>query len=327
MIKNQWYGILPSKAVKPNGITAVKRLNLELAIFRNNDGKLGCVVDQCTHRGAALSVGKVKDNCVQCPFHGIEFNSEGVCQFIPANGKASTEDLTRYNVKSYPIREAHGIIYLWYGDAQPTTETLPFFESKIDESFIFSEIADHWNSHYSRCIENQLDVVHLPFVHHNTIGRGNKTVVNGPKVIFEDEILITSANNEVDLGQLPKPAEACQINETHLEFKFPNVWLNNISKGVKVFIYFAPVDDENTILYIRYYQKAGSFKLGAKAIALLGKFANRMIERQDKRVVITQKPKASALNGGEKLIKGDAPIIKYRQLRANLQNDFNSVTK
>jgi len=39
---------------------------------------------------------------------------------------------------------------------------------------------DHWAAHYARCHREQLDVVHLPFIHYNTIGRGNKTLVNGP---------------------------------------------------------------------------------------------------------------------------------------------------
>jgi phenylpropionate dioxygenase-like ring-hydroxylating dioxygenase large terminal subunit len=61
MIPNQWYAILPSKAVKTNQIVGVKRLNLELALFRNEKGVIGCVVDQCTHRGAALTRERSKE--------------------------------------------------------------------------------------------------------------------------------------------------------------------------------------------------------------------------------------------------------------------------
>ena len=122
MINNQWYAILPSKKVKADRIVAVKRMNLELALFRNSKGELGCVVDQCTHRGAALSLGKIKGDCLQCPFHGLEFNKNGQCNFIPANGKASVADITRYNVKHYTVREANEIIYLWYGDEEKITE-------------------------------------------------------------------------------------------------------------------------------------------------------------------------------------------------------------
>ena len=48
MISNQWYAILPSKNVKVGQIVAVKRMNLDLALFRNSKGDIGCVVDQCT---------------------------------------------------------------------------------------------------------------------------------------------------------------------------------------------------------------------------------------------------------------------------------------
>jgi phenylpropionate dioxygenase-like ring-hydroxylating dioxygenase large terminal subunit len=319
VIPNQWYAILPSKAVNTNQIVGVKRLNLDLALFRNEKGGIGCVVDQCTHRGAALSKGVVKGDCIRCPFHGLQFDPAGKCTFIPANGRASDADISRYNVKHYPVREAAGIIYLWYGDPEKATEELPFFYEDVDNTYVYSEMEDLWNSHYSRCIENQLDVVHLPFVHHNTIGRGNRTLVNGPKVEFVPGGLVTSANNEVDTGQRPKPAAECVIKPTYLKFLFPNIWMNHISEQNKVIIYFAPVDDENTILYIRFY-RAVKFRPLDMLVAYAGKYANRIIERQDKRVVITQKPKASAYFSHEKLLSGDGPIIQYRKIREELKN-------
>ena len=320
MILNQWYAILPSKAVKTNQIVGVKRLNLELALFRNSRGSISCVIDQCTHRGAALSKGKVKEDFVQCPFHGLQFDGKGKCTFIPAKGKSDASDISRYNIKNYPVLESNGIIYLWYGDHNKVTEELPFFYKDVDDSYTYSEIEDHWNSHYSRCIENQLDVVHLPFIHHNTIGRGNKTLVNGPKVEFENGYIITSANNEQDLGQTPKSAAECIIKNTYLSFTFPNLWMNHINEKMKVIIYFAPVDDRNTVLYIRFYYKLTKFKPLAKIIAYFGRFGNKIIERQDKRIVITQKPKASAYKSEEKLLSGDGPIILYRKIREELKN-------
>jgi phenylpropionate dioxygenase-like ring-hydroxylating dioxygenase large terminal subunit len=325
MIYNQWYAVLPSKAVKRNQVIGVKRLNLHLAFFRREDGVLGCVEDQCTHRGAALSKGKVKGNCIECPFHGIQFDEQGKCTLIPANGRASKADISRYNIHNWIVCEHAGIIYLWYGDQEKAEEHLPFFDEDVDDSWVYSEIEDAWNSHYSRCIENQLDVVHLPFIHYNTIGRGNKTIVNGPKVELFDGGLVTSANNDVDEGQAPKGADQCVIKTTYLKFLYPNLWMNHISDKMKVIIYFAPVDDENTILYIRFYSKAAGNKAGDACIAWLGKFGNRIIERQDKRIVITQQPKASSYRSQEKLVAGDAPIIQYRRIREELKNKGQNI--
>jgi phenylpropionate dioxygenase-like ring-hydroxylating dioxygenase large terminal subunit len=196
---------------------------------------------------------------------------------------------------------------------------LPFFEEDVDDSFVYSEIEDHWQTHYSRCIENQLDVIHLPFIHHNTIGRGNKTLVNGPKIEFVLGGLVTSANNETDAGQKPKLADECVIKPTYLKFLFPNIWMNHISESTKVIIYFAPVDDENTILYIRFYCRSTGLRPVNALIAWFGKFGNRLIERQDKRVVITQKPKASEFISTENLLSGDGPVIQYRRIREELK--------
>lgn len=327
MIKNQWYGIMPSKEVPKGKLVAVKRMGLELCLFRSKKGDIGCVVDKCAHRGAALSKGKQKGECVACPFHGLEFDKEGKCTLIPANGRTANIE-KRFKVTSYIVREAHGMIYFWYGENEKVTDVLPFFEDSIDGSYVYSEMRDTWNAHYSRCIENQLDVIHLPFVHHNTIGRGHKTVVNGPRVEFINGSIMLTANNSVDKGQAPKPASECSINpKTNLRFKFPNVWQNHIADDIKIVIFFAPVDDENTVFYIRFYTNKFKLKVANSLMAKVGKVMNGIIERQDKRCVITQQPKASSLSCGENLLKGDSPVIMYRKMRNALQNQENATSE
>lgn len=319
MIKNQWYGILPSKELKKDKLVAVKRCGLDLCLFRLEDNRIGCVIDQCTHRGARISKGKNLGNCIACPFHGIQFDENGKTVFVPANGKlAHVEE--RFNVKSYLVKEAHGMVYLWYGDKDKATDELPFFDDFIKEGTVYSEMSDLWNAHYSRCIENQLDVVHVPFVHYNTIGRGNKTLVNGPALIVDGATIIFSAYNSVDEGQAQIPASELQVNPSvNLRFKFPNVWQNHIADNINVVIFFAPVDDEHTMFYIRFYTDQFKLKFMNQIMASIGKRMNKVIERQDKVVVETQRPKASSLFCGENLLKGDSPIIMYRKMRSDFQ--------
>lgn len=318
MILNQWYAVLPSSHVQPGEILGVKRMNLKLAFFRDADGNLSCVEDQCSHRGALLSKGKVKGSCIECPFHGLQFSPEGVCTLAPSLGRNTKMDLSRFNVKQYFVKEELGIIFFWYGQGIPDTSPR-LMPEEVDKTMVYSEIQDHWKAFYSRCIENQLDVLHLPFVHHNTIGRGHKVIVNGPKIIFDHESLQSSADNSVDEGQQPKPASEAIIKSTYLRFRFPNIWVNHISNGAKVLIYFAPVDEKNTILYIRFYSTLSSSPAINELIAFFGKFGNRIIERQDKRIVITQRPYVSSYHSNEKLFPGDRPIVEYRKIRHALK--------
>lgn len=319
MIKNQWYAIASSKEIKKNQLFSLKRLNMNLVLFRDNHNNINALIDKCSHRGAALSKGKVQNNCIQCPFHGLEFNGDGNCEKIPALGNFSKDNLKRFNIQNFLVKEQNEIIYIWYGNNKVSSE-IPFFEELKDDNFSMKEMTDIWNTHYSRAIENQLDVIHLPFIHHNTIGRGNKTLVNGPKtIIIENKTIITSANNEVDNGQKPLSPKESKIKNTFLKFNFPNIWLNHVSDNILIFIFFAPIDDENTKLYIRFYNKITNFKFINSFISIIGKYMNNIVQKQDKRVVITQNPKKSELKIKENLLQGDLPIIEYRKIRDCLQ--------
>lgn len=321
MIPNQWYAVLNSKKVKKGEVLGARRCGMDLAFFRDDHGMIHVVQDLCNHRRASLSKGKVVDGCIRCPFHGIEYDGEGKCTFVPSEGLSSEKDYSRFHLKHYPAREQNDIIYLWYGEGEPREEVPSFPE--LDGKLSYYEIVDHWKVDYSRIIENQLDVSHLPFVHHNTIGRGGKTLVNGPKVRWKDEVTLqTSADNEVDRGQKNAPPEDAKIKTTNLQFKFPNQWLNTIAPPkLYVFAYFVPVDEENALICLRFYNRFTGVSFLDKAIAFVGSLANKVVERQDKRVVETQLPKKTGLGIGENLVQADRPIMEYRKKRRQLQRE------
>ncbi len=319
MINNQWYAVLSSNEVKKGNVVGVRRFGENLIFFRDEKGEIGCITSLCAHRGASLAKGCVTDGHVRCPFHGIEYDVTGKCVYVPSEGRASTADYSRFHMKHYVTKEIGGIVFAWYGDDEPVGEP-DVFDVVKDPSFTYDHINDTWNVHYSRVIENQLDVSHLAFVHRTTIGRGDKRLCNGPKVVWlDDNTLQTSANNEVDSGQTPKPADQCEIKSTNLTFKFPNMWLNHVTDKIMILAYFVPVDDEHSIIALRFYNNITGIKAIDKAIAWLGSRANKVVERQDKRIVETQLPKRSKLRMSESLVMADMPIIEYRSKRDKLQ--------
>ncbi len=320
MIKNQWYAVLSSHELKNGKIVGARRFGENLIFFRDSKGEIGCISSLCAHRGASLAKGCVTDDHVRCPFHGIEYDVTGKCVYVPSEGRASAADYSRFHMKHYATKEIGGIIFAWYGDGEPVGEP-DVFDVVKDTSYTYDHINDMWNVHYSRVIENQLDVSHLAFVHRTTIGRGDKRLCNGPKVVWlDDNTLQTSANNEVDTGQTPKSAEDCVIKETNLTFKFPNMWLNHVTDKIMILAYFVPVDDEHAIISLRFYNKITGVRAIDKAIAWLGSRANKIVERQDKRIVETQLPVRSELRMRESLVAADMPIIEYRSKRDSLQN-------
>jgi len=321
MIPNQWYVVMDSTQVKetPVGVT---RMGEKLVFWRDNAGKVSCLRDRCVHRGVDLRKGKCMEGHLQCPFHGFLYNTSGAVVRIPANGKNAPVP-ERFKVHSYPTHEAHGFIWIWWGETPPADLQPPRFFDDLDDSFTYGRAYDPWDAHYSRVIENQLDVVHLPFVHYNSIGRGNKALVDGPIVQWIDADRFRHyVYNRVDDGTPPRRPEELPApdpdHDYHLEFIFPNIWENYISEKVRVMAAFVPVDQEHTLLYLRFYQRFLRTPLLRELVNTLAMPRNTYIAHQDRRVVITQQPKPSAMRGDEKLIQGDRPIVEYRRRRQEL---------
>jgi phenylpropionate dioxygenase-like ring-hydroxylating dioxygenase large terminal subunit len=323
MIRNQWYAILSSKDVKKNRLTGVTRMGQKMALWRNKKGEPCCIADKCCHRGASLSCGALHGDKAACPFHGFEYDASGNVTFIPANGKSSAVP-GNFKVTGYTVREAYGFIWLWYGDPVNQLPEIPFFE-ELKNGFSYGEFSENWNVHYSRAIENQLDVVHLPFVHKTTIGRGNKALVNGPVVRWNGTLMTFYVKNRKDSGQKPeKPAEIADYEKLFsLQMQMPNLWQNRISPKLRIMAAFAPVDEENTRIYLRFYHSFLRTPLLGALMNALGNTANRTVLHQDRRVVLTQLPKKSELNCGENLVQGDLPVIEYRRMRQTLKDKNN----
>jgi phenylpropionate dioxygenase-like ring-hydroxylating dioxygenase large terminal subunit len=321
MIPDQWYVLMDSKQVKdrPVGVT---RMGEKLVFWRDGAGQVSCLRDRCPHRGIELSKGQVIHGHLQCPFHGFEYDTSGRAVLIPANGRNAAVPKV-FQVHSYPTYEAHGFIWVWWGQEPPDDRKPPRFFDDIGDGFTFRTIYDPWRAHYSRAIENQLDVVHLPFVHATTIGRRIGTLVDGPGMLWlDDDMFFVYTFNRPDDGQPPrKPSEVPvpdPAKDFRLEFIFPNLWQNRISEQVRIVIAFVPVDDDHTILYLRFYQKFMKVPVLRDLVTWLSMPFNRIVAHQDRRLVETHQPQPSGLRIGEKMIQGDRPIVEYRRRREAL---------
>jgi phenylpropionate dioxygenase-like ring-hydroxylating dioxygenase large terminal subunit len=312
MLKNKWYIVLSSEEVKKNRITKARRFGIDIVFWRDSKNEVHAIDAKCPHRGADLGLGKIVNDCVQCPYHGFLYDGNGIAVLIPSLGKSAKIN-PNYRVRSFKVKEFMNFIFMWYGDKEPEEE-IKWLEG-IDNSYSFSTIKETWEVNYTRAIENQLDVSHLPFVHRTTIGRGNRTLVNGPIVELEGDVLNVWVFNEVDRGQLPKKQNEIKKDECtgRLQLILPNYWQNIISDKLRVMAAFVPEDENRTILYVRLYQKFIKIPLISSLINYIFMRFNRVVLKQDRGVVTSQIPKYSDISNKELLVQADAPILLYRK--------------
>jgi phenylpropionate dioxygenase-like ring-hydroxylating dioxygenase large terminal subunit len=317
VIPNQWYAILESSEVKAGKPYAFKRLGDELVCWRDGGGKIVVMRDLCPHRQAKLSPGKIVDGNIQCHFHGFQFDREGACQLVPANGRNGPKPRI-FQCWTYPALEAWGFIWVWVGQPRDEYPPLPFFGGLDDHRH--STFQEEWNTHYTRAIQGLLDVSHLPFVHAKTIGRGGQTLVNGPYTTLENDQLQVWVSNQPDVG-LPaiKPTAVPPPDRpADLRFNYPNVWQLWLGPRISQIIIAAPIDDEHTMLYVRFYQRMVTQPTLGRFVAWVGNLYNKRVVREDQAIIESQQPKKADLDVGERFIPGDRPIALYLKRRREL---------
>ena len=165
---NVWTPLIEARRVKDKPLR-VGLAGEMLVLFRGPNGTLGALIDQCPHRGVALSLGSVGvDGCVDLPFHGWRFDGASVNRHVPLNPDAKRELL---GATAISVRQLGDMVWVYTapGVAAPAEPTAPDGLTAPGLSRIYLERI--WNCHWTRAMENMLDSPHLPFVHRNSIGR------------------------------------------------------------------------------------------------------------------------------------------------------------
>ncbi len=304
IIQNRWYAVLSSRELGARRPIARRRFGLELVFWRDEDGRVAAAHDSCPHRRAKLSPGRVRDGCIECPFHGFTFDREGACRSIPAHPERKIPKAMA--LEMLPTREAHDLIWLWTGPAPAPApeEPIPFFDLE-GYSYAGSAFTERVSTHYTRGIENQLDFAHLPFVHRTTIG-----LLAGREF---------DVKTEVDGDRI----HASIGNGVTIEFLGPNVWRNKTGAQWQ-FLAFVPIDKDHMRYYVRTYQRLITLPGLAWIIGRANRALNSVILSQDTPVVETQPADETRLRADEILVPSDGPIIAYRRWRERHRGELAS---
>ncbi|EGI69506.1 3-chlorobenzoate-3,4-dioxygenase oxygenase subunit [Acromyrmex echinatior] len=106
---NGWFALLESSQIKNGQVKHVSALGENFAVFRTERGVVNILDAYCPHLGANMAEGgRVKGNCLECPFHSWTFRGEdGYCENIPYAEKAKKRAELN-SVSIHPIENDNG---------------------------------------------------------------------------------------------------------------------------------------------------------------------------------------------------------------------------
>jgi len=167
-LRDSWYLGAHSANIRKGTLKRELMLGEPVLIGRMRTGQAFALRDICPHRGVPLSAGRVlAENNVECPYHGWQFNKEGVCTHIPSLVDGQALDPSNIRVRSYPVCEQDGLIWVYVAanprdGTAPRTEppkvSLPNSQPRWVESQLFHCDIDH-------AVIGLMDPAHAAYVH------------------------------------------------------------------------------------------------------------------------------------------------------------------
>lgn len=188
-LKNAWYVAGFKHELDGDNFVARRFLGTAVVMMRNSDGKVAALRDMCPHRLLPLSAGRRVGDELECGYHGMRFDVSGACTLAPGQTNIPKQAC----VKSFPLEEKHGLLWIWMGDAERADpELIPDIRWNDHPVWTPSRGYHHIKADFRLSVDNLMDLGHESWVHLRTIGQGEEEVIpNYPvKVSIEGEGLV-----------------------------------------------------------------------------------------------------------------------------------------
>jgi vanillate O-demethylase monooxygenase subunit len=151
---------------------AARLLDQDIVLYRTDQG-VTAAADICAHRGAPLSMGKLKGNRIMCAYHGYCYDAQGRCTEIPAHPDSPIP--SKLHLRVFRSAERYGLVWVCLDASSP--REIPDFPESDQPGFQMINVPPlSWAASAGRQLESFCDVAHFAFVHESTFAAGSPVV-------------------------------------------------------------------------------------------------------------------------------------------------------
>ncbi len=214
----------------------VKLLGERLVAFRDTQGRVGLLGEQCPHRTASLFFGRNEVCGLRCVYHGWKFDVEGNCVDLPSEPRDYNLQ-SRVKAKAYPCVERGGVVWAYMGSPghKPAFPELEWTRVADDQRHLTRHILE---CNWLQGLEGGFDSSHLSFLHGGSARQEMGIVPTRYEVVPTDFGFVAGSGRDEGQGETFWTANVMLMPFHKIIASNPaaaHVW--------------APMDDESTMLY------------------------------------------------------------------------------
>ncbi len=170
-LREYWVPACRSAKLEADGAPERVRLFGEnFVAFRATDGRVGFIAEGCPHRCASMALARNEGNGLRCIFHGWKVNVDGECVDAPTEPVERREAFAKkVPVRSHPVREAGGLVWVYLGKHKDNPPRFPDFEFNSLPANHVNPIRGLLNCNWLQGLEALLDSAHITFLHNANI--------------------------------------------------------------------------------------------------------------------------------------------------------------
>lgn len=260
---------LAEQVAEPNGDPLrVQVLGERLVAFRDTQGRLGLLEEGCPHRGVSLALGRNENDGLRCLFHGWKFAVDGTILEMPNCVDAGLRQ--RIKAKTYPVREAGGLIWAYLGpaDKMAAFPHWPFFDLPVTNMRINRMDAE---VNYMQQLEGGADTSHVGLLHSNFARPGwmeggftANTDPDNPAALATNDLAPTLLLEDTEFGfhyaairQLDSDAADGRRNVRVMPIIMPSTRIIP-SPAMQFVVFEVPLDDTRTATFAVSYRLDGA---------------------------------------------------------------------
>ncbi len=255
--RQAWYPVAYLRDLDPDRPTAFTLLGEDLVLWFDRQGqRWRAFADVCPHRLVPLSDGRLNSRGeLECPYHGWSFDGEGRCTAIP-QAREGQRPGRRSRCQPYAIAEGQGLLFVFSGDPDRAAATpLPLVPALEEDGrggwrdgWLVQDTFRDLPMDALTLLENVLDVSHVPFTHHATVGRRENA---GPV-----ELELTGFGPEGFTGLWAEGPRQGKLGSQHTTYVAPGLmWHDLTAPGfarILTVVYATPIRRGECRLFARF---------------------------------------------------------------------------